>query len=167
MELLFDRHFDSVNMKLCYLLELITTTTIAAHPWLLNNSGPIPLDILIYKLVKSYLHASPFKRAALKVLFISFLHTCHCISLFLYLILKKFRRFMRLYAISTISDNCYCCCYLRLTIFRLFQKLWQRMNWYILEPNLDFWNQMEMDASLFRILKWLFVASNSCVEFWL
>lgn len=50
-------------------LKLITTFTIAAHPWLQNDSRPIPLDILIYKLVKSYLHATPFKRAALKVLF--------------------------------------------------------------------------------------------------
>ncbi|XP_019432877.1 PREDICTED: CDPK-related kinase 3-like [Lupinus angustifolius] len=39
-----------------------------AHPWLRNDSLPIPLDILIYKLVKSYLHATPFKRAAVKAL---------------------------------------------------------------------------------------------------
>ncbi|XP_071716601.1 CDPK-related kinase 3-like [Rutidosis leptorrhynchoides] len=38
------------------------------HPWLSSESPPIPLDILIFKLVKSYLHASPFKRAALKAL---------------------------------------------------------------------------------------------------
>lgn len=44
----------------------------AAHPWLRDDSRPIPLDILIYKLVKAYLHATPFKRAAVKVLFISF-----------------------------------------------------------------------------------------------
>lgn len=44
-------------------------SVIAAHPWLRSENHPIPLDILIYKLVKSYLHASPFKRAALKVLF--------------------------------------------------------------------------------------------------
>jgi hypothetical protein len=49
--------------------------TIAAHPWLCNDSGPIPLDVLIYKLVKSYLHATPFKRAALKVLFLAFPNT--------------------------------------------------------------------------------------------
>lgn len=49
---------------------------IAAHPWLRDESRPIPLDILIYKLVKSYLHATPFKRAAVKVLFISFIGIC-------------------------------------------------------------------------------------------
>lgn len=38
------------------------------HPWLSSESHPIPLDILVFKLVKSYLHASPFKRAALKAL---------------------------------------------------------------------------------------------------
>ena len=45
----------------------------AAHPWLRDNNRPIPLDILIYKLVKSYLQATPFKRVALKVPFLSFL----------------------------------------------------------------------------------------------
>jgi hypothetical protein len=49
---------------------------IAAHPWLHNDIRPIPLDILIYKLVKSYLHATPFKRAALKVLYLSFPYAC-------------------------------------------------------------------------------------------
>ncbi|KAK7258459.1 hypothetical protein RIF29_24037 [Crotalaria pallida] len=39
-----------------------------AHPWLRDDSRPVPLDILIYKLVKSYLHATPFKRAAVKAL---------------------------------------------------------------------------------------------------
>ncbi|CAL5339863.1 hypothetical protein CsSME_00023678 [Camellia sinensis var. sinensis] len=38
------------------------------HPWLRSENHHIPLDILIYKLVKSYLHATPFKRAALKAL---------------------------------------------------------------------------------------------------
>ncbi|WRX09254.1 Protein kinase domain - like 10 [Theobroma cacao] len=38
------------------------------HPWLRDDSRTIPLDILIYKLVKSYLHATPFKRVALKAL---------------------------------------------------------------------------------------------------
>ncbi|KAL1200277.1 CDPK-related kinase 3 [Cardamine amara subsp. amara] len=36
------------------------------HPWLRDDSRVIPLDILIFKLVKSYLHATPFRRAALK-----------------------------------------------------------------------------------------------------
>lgn len=39
----------------------------AAHPWLRNEKNAIPLDILIYKLVKSYVRASPLKRTALKV----------------------------------------------------------------------------------------------------
>jgi serine/threonine protein kinase len=37
------------------------------HPWLRDDSRVIPLDILIYKLVKAYLHATPLRRAALKV----------------------------------------------------------------------------------------------------
>ncbi|KAL3624381.1 Cyclin-dependent kinase 4 [Castilleja foliolosa] len=38
------------------------------HPWLRSESHIIPLDILVYKLVKSYLHATPLKRTALKAL---------------------------------------------------------------------------------------------------
>lgn len=44
----------------------------ADHPWLRDDSRPIPLDILVYKLVKAYIHATPFKRAAVKVPFNSF-----------------------------------------------------------------------------------------------
>ena len=40
----------------------------AAHLWLRDDDRSIPLDVLIYKLVKTYLHATPFKRVALKVL---------------------------------------------------------------------------------------------------
>lgn len=39
----------------------------AGHPWLRDEKQPIPLDILTYKLVKSYIRATSFKRAALKV----------------------------------------------------------------------------------------------------
>ncbi|KAL8494834.1 hypothetical protein ACS0TY_019132 [Phlomoides rotata] len=45
----------------------MTAAQALTHPWLRSESHPIPLDILVYKLVKSYLHATPFKRAALKV----------------------------------------------------------------------------------------------------
>ncbi|KAK6926070.1 Protein kinase domain [Dillenia turbinata] len=38
------------------------------HPWLRDENRPVPLDILVYKLVKSYIRATPFKRAALKAL---------------------------------------------------------------------------------------------------
>lgn len=46
----------------------MTAVQALTHPWLRNDSRPVPLDILIFKLVKSYLHATPFKRAALKAL---------------------------------------------------------------------------------------------------
>lgn len=64
--------------------------SIAAHPWLQNDSRHIPLDILIYKLVKSYLHASPFKRAALKVIFLYLQNACSYISLYLFILLSLF-----------------------------------------------------------------------------
>ncbi|CAN4108480.1 unnamed protein product [Withania somnifera] len=46
----------------------MTAAQALSHPWLRSESHPIPLDILVYKLVKSYLHATPLKRAALKAL---------------------------------------------------------------------------------------------------
>ncbi|KAK7338113.1 hypothetical protein VNO77_18713 [Canavalia gladiata] len=46
----------------------MTAAQALTHPWLRDDSRPIPLDILIYKLVKAYLHATPFKRAAVKAL---------------------------------------------------------------------------------------------------
>lgn len=52
---------------LCVNFDRIYNFSNAAHPWLRSESHPIPLDIFIYKLVKSYIHATPFKRAALKV----------------------------------------------------------------------------------------------------
>ncbi|KAJ4825431.1 Cyclin-dependent kinase 4 [Turnera subulata] len=46
----------------------MTAVQALSHPWLQDDSRPVQLDILIYKLVKAYLHATPFKRAALKAL---------------------------------------------------------------------------------------------------
>ncbi|KAG5050315.1 hypothetical protein JHK85_011418 [Glycine max] len=46
----------------------MTAAQALAHPWLRNEKNAIPLDILIYKLVKSYVRASPLRRAALKAL---------------------------------------------------------------------------------------------------
>ncbi|KAL1535627.1 Cyclin-dependent kinase 4 [Salvia divinorum] len=46
----------------------MTAAQALTHPWLRSESHPIPLDILVYKLVKTYLHATPFKRVALKAL---------------------------------------------------------------------------------------------------
>ncbi|KAM1782664.1 hypothetical protein ACFX11_041109 [Malus domestica] len=46
----------------------MTAVQALCHPWLRDDSCPLPLDILIHKLVKSYLQATPFKRAALKSL---------------------------------------------------------------------------------------------------
>ncbi|KAE9608829.1 hypothetical protein Lal_00020583 [Lupinus albus] len=46
----------------------MTAAQALTHPWLRNEKFAIPLDILIYKLVKSYVRASPLKRVALKSL---------------------------------------------------------------------------------------------------
>ncbi|KAH9724348.1 CDPK-related kinase 4 [Citrus sinensis] len=46
----------------------MTAAQALTHPWLHDENRPVPLDILIYKLVKSYLRATPLKRAALKAL---------------------------------------------------------------------------------------------------
>lgn len=39
----------------------------AAHPWLKEEKHGVPLDIMVYKLVKLYVRATPLRRAALKV----------------------------------------------------------------------------------------------------
>ncbi|XP_021909567.1 CDPK-related kinase 4 [Carica papaya] len=46
----------------------MTAAQALTHPWLLDESRAVPLDICIYKSVKSYVCATPFKRAALKAL---------------------------------------------------------------------------------------------------
>ncbi|CAB4271655.1 unnamed protein product [Prunus armeniaca] len=46
----------------------MTAAQALTHPWLRDEKHDVPLDILIYKLVKSYVRATPFKRAALKAL---------------------------------------------------------------------------------------------------
>ena len=48
-----------------------------AHPWLRDENHAVPLDILVYKLVKSYVRVSPFKRAALKVIAFYFIIDTH------------------------------------------------------------------------------------------
>ncbi|XP_074281601.1 CDPK-related kinase 4-like [Silene latifolia] len=46
----------------------MTAAQALAHPWLREESRPLPLDMLIYKLAKAYIRATPLKRAALKAL---------------------------------------------------------------------------------------------------
>nr|DAD18025.1 TPA_asm: hypothetical protein HUJ06_019488 [Nelumbo nucifera] len=46
----------------------MTAAQALTHPWLRDENHPIPLDILVYKLVKSYFRSTPLKRAALKAL---------------------------------------------------------------------------------------------------
>lgn len=63
---------DAGNTGICIsvsvLLEVIVAFITAAHPWLRDESCNVPLDILIFKLVKSYVRATPLKRAALMVI---------------------------------------------------------------------------------------------------
>ncbi|KAL5726797.1 non-specific serine/threonine protein kinase [Ranunculus cassubicifolius] len=46
----------------------MTAAQAMTHPWLRDENQDVPLDILIFKLIKSYLRATPFKRSALKSL---------------------------------------------------------------------------------------------------
>jgi serine/threonine protein kinase len=46
----------------------MTAAQALAHPWLRDENPGLLLDFSIYKLVKSYIRASPFRRAALKSL---------------------------------------------------------------------------------------------------
>ncbi|RRT60136.1 hypothetical protein B296_00042949 [Ensete ventricosum] len=45
----------------------MTAAQALTHPWLRKEQSSIPLDILVYKLITSYLCVTPLKRAALKV----------------------------------------------------------------------------------------------------
>ncbi|KAI9110800.1 hypothetical protein K1719_018238 [Acacia pycnantha] len=46
----------------------MTAAQALAHPWLRNENRAIPLDISIFRSVKSYVRATPLKQAALKAL---------------------------------------------------------------------------------------------------
>ncbi|XP_065031586.1 CDPK-related kinase 3-like [Musa acuminata AAA Group] len=46
----------------------LTAAQALTHPWLRSEQTQIPLDMLIYKLIKAYLRATPLKQAALKAL---------------------------------------------------------------------------------------------------
>ncbi|KAG9452585.1 hypothetical protein H6P81_005489 [Aristolochia fimbriata] len=46
----------------------MTAAQALTHPWLWDENRPVPLDILVYKVVKAYLRATPLKRSALKAL---------------------------------------------------------------------------------------------------
>ncbi|XP_071934085.1 CDPK-related kinase 3-like isoform X2 [Coffea arabica] len=46
----------------------MTAAQALTHPWLRDQDCAVTLDVLIYKLVKSYVRATPLKRAALKAL---------------------------------------------------------------------------------------------------
>ncbi|KAJ8769739.1 hypothetical protein K2173_005945 [Erythroxylum novogranatense] len=46
----------------------MTAAQALTHPWLRDEDRTVPLDVQIYKLVKSYVRATPFKRSALKAL---------------------------------------------------------------------------------------------------
>ncbi|KAI4338023.1 hypothetical protein L6164_016378 [Bauhinia variegata] len=50
------------------LRKRMTAAQALTHPWLRNEERAIPLDIFIYKSVKSYVRATPLRRAALKAL---------------------------------------------------------------------------------------------------
>ncbi|XP_010035305.2 CDPK-related kinase 4 isoform X1 [Eucalyptus grandis] len=46
----------------------MTAAQALTHPWIRDEKHAVPLDISIYKLVKYYVRATPFKRSALKAL---------------------------------------------------------------------------------------------------
>ncbi|KAL3846090.1 hypothetical protein ACJIZ3_003493 [Penstemon smallii] len=46
----------------------MTAAQALTHPWLRGLNCEVPLDLMIYKLIKSYIRTTPLKRAALKAL---------------------------------------------------------------------------------------------------
>ena len=57
---------NNILILLCCFLSNSFFLLIAAHPWLRGHQK-IPLDILIFRLIKTYLRSSIVRRAALKV----------------------------------------------------------------------------------------------------
>ncbi|KAG6475568.1 hypothetical protein ZIOFF_064796 [Zingiber officinale] len=51
----------------------MTAAQALTHPWLRDAQRQIPLDMLIYRLVKSYLRATPLRQSALKVTWLQFM----------------------------------------------------------------------------------------------
>nr|CAB3469000.1 unnamed protein product [Digitaria exilis] len=49
-------------------VQALSKLPLTSHPWLRDEQRQIPLDILIFRLVKQYLRATPLKRLALKAL---------------------------------------------------------------------------------------------------
>nr|CAB3471425.1 unnamed protein product [Digitaria exilis] len=49
-------------------VQALSKLPLMSHPWLRDEQRQIPLDILIFRLVKQYLRATPLKRLALKAL---------------------------------------------------------------------------------------------------
>lgn len=51
-----------------YIDRPLNSFSSSGHPWLRNTSDvKAPLDILIFKLMKSYMRSSPLRKAALRV----------------------------------------------------------------------------------------------------
>ncbi|PRQ50923.1 putative non-specific serine/threonine protein kinase [Rosa chinensis] len=46
----------------------MTAAQALTHPWLRDERQAVPLDLVIHKLVKSYVRATPFRHAAMKAL---------------------------------------------------------------------------------------------------
>jgi serine/threonine protein kinase len=55
--------------KFMQVISYSACLNVVAHPWLRNEQRQIPLDMLMFKLVKAYLRSTPLKQAALKVFF--------------------------------------------------------------------------------------------------
>jgi hypothetical protein len=62
--------YEKIAIRILYETETVIRRYFVfstAHPWLRDDQRQIPLDILIYRLIKQYLRATPLKRLALKV----------------------------------------------------------------------------------------------------
>jgi hypothetical protein len=140
----------------------------AVHPWIGGNQK-VPLDILIYRLVRSYLRSSSMKRAALKVdiyILLSF-GLCEVLcNLYSSSSLKNVLLLFGMYSLREFSKSSLLMflalpdwIWLRKSlnisgdICRLYQKPWQRMNWCIYVHNSCSWSQTRMGVLHLKILK--------------
>lgn len=57
-----------IHILLIYLKGYLKQSSATGHPWIKNsNDIKVPLDILVFKLMKAYMRSSPLRKAALRV----------------------------------------------------------------------------------------------------
>lgn len=64
----FLSYIGKYNLLFFKFLQTAELLTVSGHPWIKNSHNiEVPLDILIFKLMKAYMRSSALRKAALRV----------------------------------------------------------------------------------------------------